>query len=185
MKCEVRREGVRFYKILRQRATKKESFCNLLDTNNYEYITGKSSNSFAVKYDPETFNQLLNSNAVFKEYNNKSIQQLIVTNQKFLAILNYDYFFNMKMESCMFVEDTDSDYLTDYDEFSAEVVEDIIKRYDFNIKEVVFTTNESKRKILLQKNGVIGIDNGLTTSERYAVEKFIDTLNFGLKVINS
>ncbi|MGM2837227.1 hypothetical protein ACS2TZ_52395, partial [Bacillus cereus group sp. Bce025] len=58
-------------------------------------------------------------------------------------------------------------------------------RYVFNIKEITFITNNSKRKIVLQKNGVIGIDNGLTESEYSKLLKLIDTLNFGLKVIDT
>lgn len=176
---------MQFYKVLRQREMKKESFCNLLETQKYDYISGSYPNSFAIKYDPETFNQLLNNSAVFREYKSKSIEQLFVTNQKFLTILNYNDSFNIKMVACLFVEDTNSIYLEEYDEFSKEAIEDVVDRHGFNIKEIIFTTNESKRKIVLQKNGVIGIDNGLTKSEHHELLKFIDTLNFGLKVIGS
>lgn len=174
---------MQFYKILRQREIKKESFCNLLDIQKYEYIKGNYPNSFAIKYKPETFNQLLNNSTIFREYKSRSVQQLFVTNQKFLAILNNSYFFNMKVAECLFVEDDKSLYLEEYDEVSLESVEDIVARYGFNIKEITFMTNESQRTIVLQKNGVIGIDNGLTEPENSKLLKFIDTLNFGLKVI--
>lgn len=173
-----------FYKILRQRKVGEDSFCHLLDLQKYEYIMGNHPNSFAIKYDPETFNQFLNYDIVFREYKNKSIQQLFVTNQKFLAILNHNHFFNMKMKACLFVEDPKDKYLDEYDELSIETIEDVVDRYGFHIKEVIFTTDESKRKIILQKNGVIGIDNELTSAEQSEVLKFIDTLNFGLKVID-
>lgn len=176
---------MQFYKILRQREIKKESFCNLLDMQKYNYITGNYPNSFAIKYNPDIFNQLLNNSTIFREYKSRSIQQLFVTNQKFLTILNYSDFFNMKMAACLFVEDDNSMYLEEYDELSSESVEDVVDRHGFNIKEVTFMTNDSKRKIVLQKNGVIGIDNGLTESEYSKIPKFIDTLNFGLKVIGT
>ncbi|PEF41616.1 hypothetical protein CON84_00615 [Bacillus sp. AFS094228] len=176
---------MQFYKILRQREVKGESFCNLLDIQKYNYITGNYPNSFAIKYNPDTFNQLLNNSAIFREYKSRFIQQLFVTNQKFLAILNYSDFFNMKMAACLFVEDDNSMYLEEYDELSTEIIEDVVDRFGFHIKEITFLTNDSKREIVLQKNGVIGIDNGLTESEYSKLLKFIDTLNFGLKVIEA
>lgn len=173
-----------FYKILRQRKINEDTFCNLLDIQNYDYITGNNKNSFAIKYNPNTYNQLLNNNTIFKEYKNRSIQQLFVTNQKFLAMLNFNDFFNIEMVSCLFVEDDENLYLEEYEELSLESVEDVVSRYDFNIKEITYKTNDSKRTIVLQKNGVIGFDNGLTDSEYQKLLTFIDTLNFGLKVID-
>jgi len=181
---KVRRDGVQFYKILRQRKINEDTFCNLLDIQNYDYITGNNKNSFAIKYNPDTYNQLLDNNTIFKEYTSRAIQQLFVTNQKFLAMLNLSDFFNMKMVSCLFVEDDKNMYLEEYEELCLESVEDIVSRHDFNIKEVTYRTNNTNRTIVLQKNGVIGFDNGLTDSEYQKLLKFIDTLNFGLKVID-
>lgn len=175
---------MKFYKILRQRETKKEHFYKLLENIGYEYITGVYSNSFAMKYDPETFNKLLSSNSIFREYNDRSVQQLFVTNQKFLVILDYMQSFDIEIKSCLFDEDSDSKYLDEYDDFSPEVVGIVVREHGFNIKEIIFITTESKRQIILQKNGVIGIDSGLTESENQKVLKLIDTLNFGLKVID-
>ncbi|MGE8081664.1 hypothetical protein [Peribacillus loiseleuriae] len=175
---------MQFYKILRQRKINEDTFCNLLDIQNYDYITGNNKNSFAIKYNPDTYNQLLNNSRVFKEYKSRAIQQLFVTNQKFLAILNFSDFFNMSMVSCLFAEDAENIYLEEYEELSLESVEDIVSRYGFNIKEVTYKTNDSKRTIVLQKNGVIGFDNGLTDTEYQKLLKFIDTLNFGLRVID-
>lgn len=173
-----------FYKILKQKSVKKESFCNMLDRQKTLYITGNYPNSFAIKYSPDTFNDLLNDSSIFREYNSKSIQQLFVTNQKFLAILKREDFFRMSIEKCLFVEDSHSIYLEEYDELSWETVEDVVDRYEFKIKEVSFVTKDSKRKIILQKSGVIGIDSGLTEPEKFRLLKLIDTLNFGLGVID-
>lgn len=177
---------MKFYKIFRQMETKnkKEFFYSLLEIIKYEYIIGNYSNSFAIKYDPETFNKLLDSNATFKEYNKRSVQQLFVTNQKFLILLNYIDSFDMEIQSCVFVEDENDEYLHEYDELCPKVIEDVVQNYSFNIKEITLLTVKSKRKIILQKNGVIGIDNGLTILENQKVLKLIDTLNFGLKVID-
>jgi len=175
---------VQFYKILRQRKINEDTFCNLLDIQNYDYITGNNKNSFAIKYNPDNYNQLLNNNRIFKEYSSRAIQQLFVTNQKFLAILNFSEIFNMSMVSCLFVEDEENMYLEEYEELSVESVEDVVNRYGFNIKEVTYKTYDSKRTIVLQKNGVIGFDNGLTETEYQKLLNFIDTLNFGLRVID-
>ncbi|ETT82250.1 hypothetical protein MKZ08_06705 [Viridibacillus sp. FSL R5-0477] len=176
---------MKFYKILRQRKIKEENFCNLLDIQKYDYFTGNYPNSFAIKYNPDTYNQLLNNDVVFRAYKSRFIQQLFVTNQKFLAILNYSNFFNMEMAACLFVEDDNGIYLEEYDEISLESVEDVVGRYGFNIKEVTFITNDSKKSIVLQKNGIIGIDDGLTDSENSKLLNLIDTLNFGLEVIDT
>ena len=141
------------------------------------------SNSFAIKYNPETYNQLLNDNVIFREFKSRAIQQLFVTNQKYLAILDYNDFFNMEMVDCLFTEEENNMYLEELDELSLEGVKHIVDRYGLNIKEVTYMTNESKRTIVLQKNGVIGIDSGLTKSEHQKLLNFIHTLNFGLKVI--
>ncbi|MCM2979138.1 hypothetical protein M3592_27465 [Priestia aryabhattai] len=175
---------MQFYKILRQRKINEDTFCNLLDIQNYTYITGKNKNSFAIKYNPETYNQLLDNNTIFKEYKSRAIQQLFVTNQKFLTMLSFSEFFNMEMVSCLFVEDEENMYLDEYEELSLESVKDIVNRYEFNIKEIIYKTTSTKRTIVLQKNGVIGFDNGLSDSEYQKLLKFIDTLNFGLKVID-
>ncbi|MGM2810356.1 hypothetical protein ACS2QX_28860, partial [Bacillus cereus group sp. Bce027] len=89
-----------------------------------DYVKGNYPNSFAIKYNPDTFNQLLNNSLTFREYQSRSIQQLFVTNQKFLAILNYINLFIMKMAECLFVEDPNSLYLEEYDELSSESFED-------------------------------------------------------------
>src|SRR5699024_10823973 len=166
-----------------QRKLKEDSFFNLLERKNFDYIIGNYTNSFAIKYNPETYNQLLNESLIFREFKSRAIQQLFVTNQKYLAILNYNDFFNMEMVECLFVEDENSRYLEELDELSLDSVKHIVDRYGLNIKEVTYMTNESKRSIVLQKNGVIGIDNGLTESEHRKLLNLIDTLNFGLKVI--
>lgn len=174
---------MQFYKILRQRKSKEESFLNLLEMKNFDYITGNYSNSFAIKYNPETYNQLLNDSMIFREFKSRAIQQLFVTNQKYLAILDYNDFFNMEMVDCLFTEEENSMYLDELGELSLESVKHIVDTYGLNIKEVTYMTKESKRTIVLQKNGVIGIDSGLTKSEYQKLLNFIDTLNFGLKVV--
>lgn len=174
---------MRFYKILKQLRPSEESFCNLLESERYEYIIGNYSNSFAVIYSPEMFNKLLNNNVVFREFRTKAIQQLFVTNQKFLTITKYLDFFDMEIIDCVFSEDINNIFLEEYDEVSLESIEDIVLRHDFTIKRVTYRTNDNKRTIILQNNGVIGIDNGLSENENKKVLSLIDTLNFGLRVM--
>ena len=174
---------MRFYKVLKQLNPSEESFCNILDLAKHEYMVGNYSNSFAILYNPETFNKFLYDNMVFREFESRAIQQLYVTNQKFLTVSKYLDFFDMEIIDCSFSEDSSSIFLEEYDELSLETIEDIVGRHDFTIKRVTYRTNDSKRTIIIQNNGVIGIDNGLNEAENEKLVCLIDALNFGLKVI--
>ncbi|EAF0223798.1 hypothetical protein K9J41_001922 [Listeria monocytogenes] len=172
-----------FYKILKLGEKNSNDFYDFIDTYNCEYFRGNYSSSFVIKYNPETYNKLLNNYAVFEKFRTYFIQQLFVTNQKFLTLLKYNHLFKMKAVDCLF--DESENHLDQLEEFSLETIEELVTRYNFNIKQVVYITNESKRSIVLQKNGVIGIDRGLTDGEQERVLQFIDTLNWGLKVIKN
>lgn len=170
-----------FYKILRQQNKKESAFYETLDKNNY--IVGNFAPSFAVKYTPETYNSLLANDNVFNEYSKKGIKQLFVTNQKFIAIMKKEKLFNLKAIDCKFVEGSIDDFL-DEDEFElSETIEYLVDEFEYTVKEITYITEKSNKYCILQKNGVIGFDSGLSTSEYSDILKLIDTLNLGLKVL--
>lgn len=174
---------VEFYKVLKLEEKNFNDFYDFIDTFNCEYFRGNYPNSFVLKYNPEMYNKLLNNDAVFEKFRTHFIQQLFVTNQKFLTLLKYNHLFKMEAVECLF--DESESQLDELEEFSLEMIEELVTRYKFNIKQIVYITDESKRSIVLQKNGVIGIDRGLTENEQRRVLQFIDTLNWGLKVIKN
>lgn len=174
---------MRFYKILRQLKLTDSPFLNILKSKDYEHISGESKDSFAIVYNPENYNKLLNDSIIFREFKIRAIQQLFITNQKYLAIICNENFFNMEMRDCMFTEDSHTNYLDEYGELSIDIIKHIVENNKFTIKEVTFVMNETKKMIILQNNGVIGIDNGMTKNEHQQIVSLIDTLNLGLKVI--
>lgn len=174
-----------FYKILKAEKSNINFLFNYLNLLECKYINGKCINSFAIKYSPESYNALLNDDKLFNIFQDCSVQQLFVTNQKYLAISKYNDFFDFELRDCKFDEDDGDYFLEELGEVSLEDIEYLTDNYHFKIKQIVYITKESKRQIILQKNGVIGIDNGLNDIEYDNVLKFIDTLNLGLRTIKN
>ncbi|CAH0415883.1 hypothetical protein KAR50_00830 [Periweissella fabaria] len=169
-----------FYKILVQRNKKHSPFYNFLDKDSY--IVGNKKFSFAIQYNPEKYNDLLLDNNIFKEFNECNVQQLIMTNQKFLEIIYYQKIFNIELRNCKFDCGDIDDYLDD-DEIDVNELRSIILENKLTIKEISCITTDYKH-LILQKNGVLGFDDDLSKNKKYnGIIRLIDTLNLGLKVI--
>ncbi|MCT4462997.1 hypothetical protein EFO40_05845 [Lactococcus cremoris] len=169
-----------FYKILRQQDNIKAPFYKLLEANSY--ILGNEPSSFAIRYNPEAYNNFLRDEVIFQNYLKSSIKQLFVTNQKFITILKNEDFFDLELVNCIFDEGTIDSFLYEDEELSVEVIEELLRRNDYRISEAVCVTREGKQ-IRLQKNGVIGFDENLNKDEHSNLMNLMDTLNCGLKVL--
>ncbi len=172
-----------FYKVFKQMKSNQSAFCELLNTDQYDCLKGNNSSSFAISYNPEKFNKLLQDNEIFREFNRRSVKQLFVTNQKFIAILKNEDFFDLRVIDCQFDEGEIEDFCYDDDSITADLIEDIICRYNLTIKQLTYITNSRNKQLIIQKNGVIGFDSGLTDIEYSHLFKLIDTLNLGLREI--
>lgn len=169
-----------FYKILRQQDNIQAPFYKLLEANSY--ILGNEPSSFAIRYNPEAYNNLLRDEVIFQNYSKASIKQLLVTNQKFITILKNEDFFGLELVNCEFDEGTIDSLLYEDEELSVEVIEELLRRNDYRISETVCVTREGNQ-IRLQKNGVIGVDENLNNDEYSNIMNLMDTLNCGLKVL--
>lgn len=180
-----------FYKLLYQNNTKEKLINVLFDTYQHKYVKGMYSNSIAVSYSPNTYFDFISDEKILAEFQRRYIKQLFVTNQKFMGISKHEKEFNLKLENCIF-DDVDSDEVLSmyFDQsekitISPDLIEKVLKENELQIKEMTYRTMESKRKIIIQKNGVLGIDNNLNEKEQKLVKKLIDTLNIGLRVLNN
>ena len=169
-----------FYKILRQQDNIQAPFYKLLEANSY--ILGNEPSSFAIRDNPEAYNNLLRDEVIFQNYSKASIKQLLVTNQKFITILKNEDFFGLELVNCKFDEGTIDSLLYEDEELSVEVIEELLRRNDYRISETVCVTREGNQ-IRLQKNGVIGVDENLNNDEYSNIMNLMDTLNCGLKVL--
>lgn len=172
-----------FYKVFKQMKNNQSAFYELLNTDQYKCLKGNNPSSFAISYNPEKFNRFLQDNELFREFNRRSVKQLFVTNQKFIAILKNEDFFDLKVIDCQF-DEGEIDELCYDDDITAELIEDIICRYSYTIKQLTYRTNSRKSQLIIQKNGVIGFDNQFSDIEYSHLFKLIDTLNLGLKEIH-
>lgn len=169
-----------FYKILRQQDNIKAPFYKLLEANSY--ILGNEPSSFAIRYNPEAYNNWLRDEVIFQKYLESSIKQLFVTNQKFITILKNEESFGLELVNCKFDEGPIDNLLYEDVELSVEVIERLLRQKDYRISETVCVTREGNQ-IRLQKNGVIGVDANLNKDERLNLMSLMDTLNCGLKVL--
>ncbi len=180
-----------FYKILKQEVSNKSFFYELLKSDSY-FVTDNPL-SFAISYNPETYNDFFENDLIYDCYLNASVKQLFITNQKFRTILKYKDNFGLRILNCKFDEGDIDDFLDNDDfldkneKFSIETIDSIIKDTDNRISDTVYLTG-SGEQLVLQKNGVIGFDKDLKNmtlddEERLNIVKLIDTLNFGLKVL--
>lgn len=177
-----------FYKILSQNHIKQHDFTKELDEINIKYFTGNKRNSIAIKYDPEKFYDLLKNDKIFEKYQLSSTKQLLFTNQKYLFLINYrnkiDFLKIIDYKLDNISEDDAADYYGfDETEDLNEELKIIIEENEFNIKEFIYKTKENNRKIIVQKNGVIGFDKEILKENKELMKQLIDILNFGNKVL--
>lgn len=172
-----------FYKILRQLKTNQVSFTQYLERRNLDFISGKYYGSFAIKYSPDSYSKFLNEESVFFEFRTKSIQQLNVTNQKFLALIDNREQFGLSFEDFELSVGNSLETIEELkDSDITEQIRYIDKCYGIRISKVFFRTDDHLM-ITIQKNGVIGFDNELINLGKHSLLKLIDTLNIGLSVI--
>lgn len=84
-----------FYKILFQ-SSKKTIPYKQLSLDNTALI-GKNGYSFGIQYSPESYNTWLMDEKIFEIFVHSSVKQLIMTNYKFLYLINRQDEFNLNI----------------------------------------------------------------------------------------
>ncbi|MEK4082142.1 TetR family transcriptional regulator [Solibacillus sp. FSL K6-1126] len=169
-----------FYKILFQPSKKTIPLHKQLSLDSTVLI-GKNEYSFGIQYSPESYNSWLMDEKIFGVFVQNSIKQLLMTNYKFLNLINRQDEFNLKVVDCK-LENTDIDYFLQGEKINPETLNFILEDTDYRILQVYFRSRD-RHMITLKSNGVLGIDNGLSEEEISDIKKLIDFLGFGPVVL--
>lgn len=182
---------MKYYKIMKQNNICDTSFKKMLKQSNISYITGKYGSSIAIEYSPEQFRNFLNDDKFFSVMRTNQITQLIVTNEMYIELFRHSKNLEINMSSY----DTDNDekitnYCDETNEDSSNMNSEfykLLEKENIIIKEVRYKTFINKRSVTIQSNGVLGIDSEIEKNESQfsKLKLLIDTLNYGLRVLNN
>jgi len=169
-----------FYKILFQSSKKTIPLHKQLSLDNTALI-GKNEYSVGIQYSPESYNKWLMDEKIFGIFVHSSVKQLIMTNYKFLYLINKQEEFNLNIVDCK-LRNIDIDYLLQGENIDPVIFNTIMENSEHQIVQVYFRSKE-KHMITLKSNGVLGIDNELSDDEINDIKKLIDFLGFGPAVL--
>lgn len=167
------------YKIFKQGNKSEISISKLFEDNNFDVIYGKDQYSFAVFYSPIDLMKFFKKENVIDKFAQKAVTQLIVTNQKFLFILNFLHEYDLRILNCEFDEMN-----IDFEDIFGETInyiniKEIIRTNNFNIKRMSFRRNSDNGLVYINKNGVVIFDDSYDF-EINTLPKMIDSFNYGL-----
>lgn len=163
-----------FYKILYQAEKKNRPRSPL---NQSDIVFGTNQNAFGIRYSPEKYNKLLNDEEVFSFFIENSIKQLLMTNFKFITLINFRSEFQLELIDFKCKNEVDySDFLKE--DLELNYLGDWIDNYDLEISQVYFRLNNAYL-ISIKSNGVLGFDSAAYDCENYCIEKLISFLGFG------
>ncbi|MFD3447138.1 hypothetical protein ACFDTO_21305 [Microbacteriaceae bacterium 4G12] len=169
-----------FYKILFQTSKKTIPLHKQVSLGNAVLI-GENGYSFGIQYSPESYNTWLMDEKIFEIFVHSSVKQLIMTNYKFLYLINRQGEFNLNIVDCK-LENFDIDHLLQGEKIDPEILNTIMENQEYQILQVYFRSKD-KHMITLKSNGVLGIDSGLSDDEINDIKKLIDFLAFGPVVL--
>ncbi|MDT0050112.1 hypothetical protein QJV38_11915 [Listeria cossartiae subsp. cayugensis] len=168
-----------FYKVVLQQNLNSKPLYEKL--NRKDFLIGKKNNSFAIPYSPEEFNRWLNQNNIFVFFMRDSIIQALLTNSKFSIIISVSESLKLKLIDCQF-ENLELDEILEGEDFSVEVIENILCNADYKLNKVTFRS-ENNQIIAIKRNGVLELDNLILENEFRVVQAVLDLLNFGPEVV--
>ncbi|HDR3890151.1 TPA: TetR family transcriptional regulator [Bacillus cereus] len=164
-----------FFKILFQPNDKKKPFYKQISLNNV--IVGENGYSYGIQYLPQSFNDWLMDDNIYKIFLDSTVKQLIMSNRKFLDLIKEQDRLNLTLVDCKF-KNIDIDDVLDGEKFDSEILKSIIEDYEYQIMQVYFRT-KNRHMVTLKSNGVLGIDDDLSENEINDIKKLIDFLGFG------
>lgn len=169
-----------FFKILFQPSNKFVPLYEQIMLENA--IIGENGYSFGIQYSPQTYNDWLMKEEVFKVFVDSSVKQLIMSNYKFSALIERQNLFNLNLVDCK-VKNIDIDELLEGEEFNSELLNVIVKENEeYEIMQVYFRS-ENQHMVTLKSNGVLGVDGDLTENEIDDIKRLIDFLGLGPLVL--
>ncbi len=170
-----------FYKILFQSSKKTTNLHKQLSLNNTALV-GKNGYSFGIQYSPESYNTWLMDEKIFEIFVHSSVKQLMMTNYKFLNLINKQDEFNLNIVDCKLENNIDIDNFLQGEKIDPEILNIIINNHELQILQVYFRSKD-KHMITLKSNGVLGVDSELSEDEINDIKKLIDFLGFGPAVL--
>lgn len=168
------------YKILYQEDHHK-NFSPYLKKEHIDYIEGKINGSFAIQYNPQKLNKLLNQKDFFDKWVEYGIKQAIVTDQKFaFLILNQDKL-GISFLEC---ETNDGDHreaiCDENDEVSEELLLNLVNDEYQSILSATFSSGRHNNTIKLTQNGILYF---VENTEK--IKTLIDIVNVGNEALNN
>lgn len=170
-----------FYKILFQSSKKTIPLYKQISLNNTALI-GNNGYSFGVQYSPESYNTWLMDEKIFEIFVHSAVKQLIMTNYKFLNLINRQDEFGLNMVDCKLENNIDIDYFLQGEKLDSETLNIVMENQEHQILQVYFRSKD-KHLVTLKSNGVLGIDSELSEEEINDIKKLIDFLGFGPAVL--
>lgn len=164
-----------FLKILFQPNVKKKPLYEQIFLKNY--IVGESGYSFAIPYSPQSFNTWLMDDQIFRIFIDSTVKQLMLSNHKFLKLINMQGRFNLTLVDCK-IKDTDIHDLLEGEDLNSEIIEEVIQENEYSIMQLHFRT-QNHYMVTLKSNGVLGIDTELSKEEIMNIKELIDFISFG------
>lgn len=171
--------AMNFFKILFQPRQKTIPLHKQVTLENA--LIGENGYSFGIQYSPESYNAWLMDEEIFGIFVRSSVKQLIMTNYKFLYLINRQDLFNLSLVDCKF-ENGDIYELLQGEELEPEILNSIIENQEYRIIQVFFRSKD-KHMVSLKSNGVLGVDSGLSDDEIKDIKRLIDFLGFGPVVL--
>ena len=168
------------YKILYQEDQHK-NFSDYFKKENIDYIEGKINGSFAIQYNPQKLNSLLNEKEFFAKWIEYGIKQAIMTDQKFaFLILNLERI-GISFLDCETNDGDNREIICDEDDrVSRELLLDLVSDEYKYILSASFFSKTHRNKIKLTQKGILHFEK---SGEE--IKTLIDIVNVGNEALNN
>ena len=162
------------YKILYQYKAHKNSL-KLLSEKKNSIIFGNNERSFAIKFNPQKFNNFINNN--FLKFH---IRQTIITDQKLAFLIVNSKRMNLKFINCELSNGEEKEAILDENNnVSVYLLTKIVEKNTNSINNITLFSNEHNR-IRISKSGIINF-----TKDEKILKKIIDIINLGKEALNN
>ncbi|MGN7312678.1 TetR family transcriptional regulator [Alkalicoccobacillus gibsonii] len=163
-----------FFKILYQVNSRNLPFYKQVYLK--DCIVGKTGYSYAIPYNPQSFNNWLLDEQTFKIVVKSTVKQLLMSNYKFQEIITNQDDFNLRLVDHKFKSIGIGQILDDLP-YSESIV-DILEDQNYQMSQLYFRT-KNQYMLTVKSNGVLGVDDELSEEEVNDLRGLIDFISFG------